>query len=59
MCLKLNMSTFPNIIADVTESSIWNTMITSRHELLDDIDDSDDNDEEEEDDDLSLHKYDI
>ena len=51
MFLKLNMSMFPNIIADVTEWSIWNTLITSRHELLDDIDDSDDND----DDDLSLH----
>ena len=60
MFLKLNMSLIPSNPTDVAESPIWNTLIPSRPELLDDIDDSDDNEndedneeEEEEDDDQS------
>ena len=52
MFLKLNMSSILNNLADVAESPMWNTLIPSRLELLDNIDDSDDN-ENEEDDDLS------
>jgi hypothetical protein len=61
MFLKLNMSLIPYNPTDVAESPIWNTLIPSHLELLDDIDDSndnenqedDDNDNDDEDDDLS------
>ena len=48
MFLKLSISLIPNNPTHVEESLIWNTLIPSRHELLDDIDDDND------DDDLSL-----
>ena len=67
--LKRNMSLIPNNPIDIAEFPVWNTLIPSRHELLDDIDDShdteneeddeeeekdgDDNDNDDEDDDLS------
>ena len=64
MFLKLNMPLIPNNLANVAESLIWNTLIPSPLELLDDIDifdnnkyeeeDDDDNDNDDEDDDLSL-----
>ena len=54
---KLNMSLIPNNPTNVAESPIWNTLIPSHHELLDDINDSNDNineeDDDDEDDDLS------
>ena len=50
MFLKLNMSPIPNNLAYVAESPIWNTLIPSRFELLDDVDDSDDYENEEDDD---------
>ena len=53
MFLKLNMSLIPHNLTNVVESPVWNTLIPSRHELLDDIDDFDDNENEEDDDDLS------
>ena len=43
MFLKLNMSMIPNNTTDVTDSSIWNALIPSHPDLLDDIDDSNDN----------------
>ena len=49
MFLKQNMSLISNNPANVTESTIWNTLIPSCLELLNDIDDSDDNENEEED----------
>jgi hypothetical protein len=58
MFLKVNMSLIPNNPIDVTKSSIWNTLIPSRLELLDDIGDSNENknddDDDDDDDDLSL-----
>ena len=59
---KLIRKLIPNNTSGVVESPIWNTLIPSHYELLDDIDDSDDkeneedgndNDDDEEDDDLS------
>ena len=50
MFLELNMSRIPNNPANVTKSPFWNTLISSRHELLDDINNSNDNDYEEDDD---------
>ena len=52
MFLKLNMSFISSNPTSVTKSPMWNTLIPSRPELLDDLDDSDAN-ENEEDDDLS------
>jgi len=49
MFLKLNMSLIPNNLVDVTESPIWNTLITSHLELPNDIDDFDDNEEDDDD----------
>jgi hypothetical protein len=46
MFLKLNMSLIPNNPVDVTESPIWNTLISSHPEMLDDIDDYGDKEEE-------------
>jgi hypothetical protein len=51
MFLKLDMSLIPNNSANVAEPLIWNTLVPSRLELLDDIDDSNDNENEEEEDD--------
>ena len=51
MFLKLNMSLIPKNLVDVAEFPIWNTLIPSCLELLDDIDDSNDNENEEDDDD--------
>jgi hypothetical protein len=51
MFLKVNMSLIPNNPTYVTKSSIWNTLIPCRLELLDDIGDSNDNEIEEDDDD--------
>ena len=50
MFLKLNMSLIPNNPTNVVESPIWNTLIPSCLELLDDIDDYEDNDNYDEDD---------
>ena len=51
MFLKVNMSLIPNNPTYVTKSSIWNTLIPSHLELLDDIGNSNDNKNEEDDDD--------
>ena len=51
MFFKLNISLIPNNPTNVAESPIWNTLIPSHHELLDDINDSNDNKNEEDDDD--------
>jgi len=53
--LKLNMSLISNNRADVTQSSIWNTVTSSRPELPYAIEDANDNEniEDDEDDDLS------
>ena len=42
--------TWAQFLAYVAESPIWNTLIPSRFELLDDVDDSDDYENEEDDD---------
>jgi hypothetical protein len=51
MFLKLDMSLIPSSSSNVTEPPIWNTLLPSRLELLDDIDDSNDNENEEDKDD--------
>ena len=49
MLWKPNMSLISNNSIDVAESSIWNTLLPSHPELLDDTDNSHDTDNEEED----------
>jgi hypothetical protein len=58
MFLKLIMSLIPDNPTHFTASPIWNTLIPSRLELLDDINDSSDNENEEEDDDNDNHDKD-
>ena len=58
-CWSIDVFEIGHKPTDVTKSRIWNTLISSRHELQEDIDASEDNEneeddvEEEEDDDLS------
>jgi len=51
MFLKLNKSLISNNTTKLTKSSIWITLIPSRHELPDDINNFDNNENEEDDDD--------
>ena len=53
MFLKLKRSLIPNNTTIVVEFSIWNTLIPSHVELLDNIDNENEHDDDDEDDDLS------
>ncbi len=59
--LKQGLSLIPNNPTNVPEALIWNTLIPSRHESLNDIDDSNDkkNWDDDEDDDQSPMPVDV
>ena len=44
MFVELNMNTIPNNTTNVIDSSLWNTLIPSHPELLDDISNDKEND---------------